>query len=109
MCEGVISLEYPDTCEPKLAVASRPIPPGGLVAWLWVFEVAVLDVEVPTADERVASTLPNIYEEAQLIEFAKPPETTRLTSDEMEQIGSHMDQRHISPQLGNGGRIPSPR
>ena len=32
------------------------------------------------ADERVASTLPNIYEEAQLIEFAKAPECPPLTS-----------------------------
>ena len=38
------------------------------------------------ADERVASTLPNIYNEEQLIEFAKAPETARLTSDEMEKI-----------------------
>ncbi len=38
------------------------------------------------ADERVASTLPNIYEEAQLIEFAKAPETPRLTSDEISRI-----------------------
>ncbi|MGI9088976.1 MAG: aldo/keto reductase [Chthoniobacterales bacterium] len=38
------------------------------------------------ADERVASTLPNIYEEAQLIEFAKAPETPRLTSEEMARI-----------------------
>ncbi|MGZ4967834.1 MAG: aldo/keto reductase, partial [Chthoniobacterales bacterium] len=38
------------------------------------------------ADERVASTLPNIYEEAQLIEFAKAPATPRLTSDELQQI-----------------------
>lgn len=38
------------------------------------------------ADERVASTLPNIYEEAQLIEFAKAPDSPRLTSEEMEKI-----------------------
>jgi aryl-alcohol dehydrogenase-like predicted oxidoreductase len=38
------------------------------------------------ADDRVASTLPNIYNEEQLIEFAKTPETPALTSDEMEQI-----------------------
>ena len=38
------------------------------------------------ADDRVASTLPNIYEEAQLIEFAKAPECAPLTSDEMEKI-----------------------
>lgn len=38
------------------------------------------------ADERVASTLPNIYNEEQLIEFAKAPETARLTSDELAKI-----------------------
>ena len=38
------------------------------------------------ADDRVASTLPNIYEEGQLIEFAKAPETSRLTDDEMRKI-----------------------
>jgi aryl-alcohol dehydrogenase-like predicted oxidoreductase len=38
------------------------------------------------ADERVASTLPNIYEEAQLIEFAKAPATPRLTGDELGKI-----------------------
>jgi len=38
------------------------------------------------ADARVASTLPNIYNEEQLIEFAKAPETPALTSDEMERI-----------------------
>jgi aryl-alcohol dehydrogenase-like predicted oxidoreductase len=38
------------------------------------------------ADDRVASTLPNIYEEAQLLEFAKAPETPRLTHDELARI-----------------------
>ena len=38
------------------------------------------------ADDRVASTLPNIYEEAQLIEFAKAPECPPLTSQDMEKI-----------------------
>ncbi len=38
------------------------------------------------ADERVASTLPNIYEEAQLIEFAQAPESPRLTNEEMAKI-----------------------
>ncbi len=38
------------------------------------------------ADDRVASTLPNIYNEEQLIEFAKAPDTSSLTSDEMEEI-----------------------
>jgi aryl-alcohol dehydrogenase-like predicted oxidoreductase len=38
------------------------------------------------ADSRVASTLPNIYNEEQLIEFAKAPETPALTADEMHRI-----------------------
>src|SRR6059058_2101694 len=38
------------------------------------------------ADDRIASTLPNIYNEEQLIEFAKAPETPALTSDDMERI-----------------------
>jgi aryl-alcohol dehydrogenase-like predicted oxidoreductase len=38
------------------------------------------------ADERVASTLPNIYNEEQLIEFAKAPDTPPLTSDDMAKI-----------------------
>jgi aryl-alcohol dehydrogenase-like predicted oxidoreductase len=37
-------------------------------------------------DKRVASTLPNIYEEAQLIEFAKAPDSPALATDELEQI-----------------------
>jgi aryl-alcohol dehydrogenase-like predicted oxidoreductase len=37
-------------------------------------------------DERVASTLPNIYEEAQLIEFAKAPDCPALTTDQLEKI-----------------------
>ena len=38
------------------------------------------------ADELVASTLPNIYDEEQLLEFARAPETPHLTNDEMERI-----------------------
>jgi aryl-alcohol dehydrogenase-like predicted oxidoreductase len=38
------------------------------------------------ADDRVASTLPNIYNEEQLIEFAKAPEIPALTADEMAKI-----------------------
>jgi aryl-alcohol dehydrogenase-like predicted oxidoreductase len=38
------------------------------------------------ADDRVASTLPNIYEEAQLIEFAAAPECPALTNDDMRRI-----------------------
>jgi aryl-alcohol dehydrogenase-like predicted oxidoreductase len=37
-------------------------------------------------DERVASTLPNIYNEEQLIEFARAPESPALTADEMAKI-----------------------
>jgi aryl-alcohol dehydrogenase-like predicted oxidoreductase len=38
------------------------------------------------ADDRVASTLPNIYNEEQLVEFAKAPDTAPLTSDDMAKI-----------------------
>ena len=38
------------------------------------------------ADERVASTLPNIYEEAQLIEFATAPDCPPLTSEDIARI-----------------------
>ena len=38
------------------------------------------------ADDRVASTLPNIYNEEQLVEFAKAPDTAPLTSDEMVKV-----------------------
>jgi aryl-alcohol dehydrogenase-like predicted oxidoreductase len=40
------------------------------------------------ADGRVASTLPNIYEEAQLIEFAKAPDCPALTTDELARIAA---------------------
>ena len=38
------------------------------------------------ADDRVASTLPNIYNEEQLIEFAKAPDGPPLTADDMVKI-----------------------
>jgi aryl-alcohol dehydrogenase-like predicted oxidoreductase len=38
------------------------------------------------ADDRVASTLPNIYNEEQLIEFAKAAQSAPLTSDDMAKI-----------------------
>ena len=38
------------------------------------------------ADDRVASTLPNIYEEAQLIEFATAPDCPPLTSEDIARI-----------------------
>jgi len=47
----------------------------GQAALLWLLE-----------DERVASTLPNIYEEAQLVEFAKAPACPPLTTEELEKI-----------------------
>ncbi len=39
-------------------------------------------------DERIASTLPNIYDEQQLVEFASAPDTPALTKDEMDRIQS---------------------
>jgi len=38
------------------------------------------------ADERVASTLPNIYNPEQLIEFAKAPDCPPLASDDLAKI-----------------------
>lgn len=38
------------------------------------------------ADERVACCLPNIYDEEQMKEFAKAPETPALTKDELARI-----------------------
>ena len=40
------------------------------------------------ADDRVASTLPNIYDEAQLVEFARATDTPALTDDEMSRIAA---------------------
>ncbi len=40
------------------------------------------------ADERVASTLPNIYNEEQLVEFATAPDTPALSTDEMDRIAA---------------------
>jgi aryl-alcohol dehydrogenase-like predicted oxidoreductase len=38
------------------------------------------------ADDRVASTLPNIYNEEQLVEFARAPDCQPLTADDMARI-----------------------
>jgi len=38
------------------------------------------------ADDRVASTLPNIYNEEQLVEFAKAPDSAPLTPDDLSRI-----------------------
>jgi aryl-alcohol dehydrogenase-like predicted oxidoreductase len=40
------------------------------------------------ADDRVASTLPNIYNEEQLVEFAKAPDCPPLTADDLAKIDS---------------------
>jgi aryl-alcohol dehydrogenase-like predicted oxidoreductase len=40
------------------------------------------------ADDRVASTLPNIYNQEQLVEFANALETPPLTSEELVQINN---------------------
>ncbi len=50
-------------------------------------------------DERVATTLPNIYNEEQVIEFAKAPDTARLTSEEMERIADlYADNFGVEPE-----------
>jgi aryl-alcohol dehydrogenase-like predicted oxidoreductase len=38
------------------------------------------------ADERIACSLPNIYDEAQLREFARAPESPRLTAEELQRV-----------------------
>ncbi len=38
------------------------------------------------ADKRVASTLPNIYNEEQLVEFASAPECLPLTAEDLDKI-----------------------
>jgi aryl-alcohol dehydrogenase-like predicted oxidoreductase len=51
------------------------------------------------ADDRVASTLPNIYEEAQLIEFANTPECPPLTNDDMAKVEDlYVDNFGLSPE-----------
>ena len=40
------------------------------------------------ADQRTASTLPNIYNEEQLVEFANAPDSPALTSDDLNRIES---------------------
>ncbi len=50
-------------------------------------------------DERVASTLPNIYEEAQLREFAQAPECPPLTSDDLKKISElHAENFGVEPE-----------
>ena len=51
------------------------------------------------ADERIASTLPNIYNEEQLVEFAKAPASPRLTNDELDKIAElYADNFGLEPE-----------
>lgn len=51
------------------------------------------------ADPRVASTLPNIYNEEQLIEFAQAPDTARLTQEEMDRVAElYADNFGVEPE-----------
>src|ERR1700751_4407040 len=59
----------------QLRFLERPDRTLGQAALLWLLR-----------DDRVASTLPNIYNEEQLVEFAKAPDTPRLTPDDMAKI-----------------------
>jgi aryl-alcohol dehydrogenase-like predicted oxidoreductase len=59
----------------QLRFLERPNRTLGQAALLWLLK-----------DPRVASTLPNIYDEKQLAEFAAASECPELTADEMEKI-----------------------
>jgi aryl-alcohol dehydrogenase-like predicted oxidoreductase len=59
----------------QLRFLERPDRTLGQAALLWLL-----------ADNRIASTLPNIYNEEQLLEFAAAPECPALASEEMEKI-----------------------
>ncbi len=51
------------------------------------------------ADDRVASTLPNIYNEEQLIEFAKAPDCPSLTADDLAKIDNlYSDNFGLEPE-----------
>jgi aryl-alcohol dehydrogenase-like predicted oxidoreductase len=51
------------------------------------------------ADPLIASTLPNIYNEEQLVEFAKAPDTARLTSTDLAQIDAlYRDNFGLEPE-----------
>jgi len=54
------------------------------------------------ADERVACCLPNIYEEAQLKEFAETPETPMLTTDELARVAEL-----AKSNFGIDGEVPN--
>lgn len=49
------------------------------------------------ADDRVASTLPNIYNAEQLVEFAQAPETAPLTAEEMAKVAALYDENFGLP------------
>lgn len=51
------------------------------------------------ADDRVASTLPNIYNEDQLVEFAKAPDSPPLTADDLARIDNlYSDNFGLEPE-----------
>ena len=59
-------------------LAQRPVGPGrtlGQAALQWLL-----------ADPRIACCLPNIYDEAQLREFAAAPESPALTREELDRV-----------------------
>jgi aryl-alcohol dehydrogenase-like predicted oxidoreductase len=59
----------------KLRFLERPDRTLGQAALQWLL-----------ADERIASTLPNIYNDEQLVEFAAAPDCPPLTQDELDRI-----------------------
>lgn len=63
------------------------------------------------ADERVASTLPNIYEEKQVVEFAAAPDTAPLAAEELARI-DELYTRHFGieeePSKYKGTMEPEP-
>ena len=61
----------------KLQFLEKPDRTLGQAALQWLL-----------ADDRVASTLPNIYNEEQLVEFAKAPECPPLTWEDLAGIES---------------------
>jgi aryl-alcohol dehydrogenase-like predicted oxidoreductase len=72
----------------KLRFLENPDRTLGQAALLWLL-----------ADERVASTLPNIYNLEQLIEFAKAPDCQSLTADELAKINTlYTDNFGLDPE-----------
>jgi aryl-alcohol dehydrogenase-like predicted oxidoreductase len=64
----------------QLRFLASPARTLGQAALLWLLK-----------DERVASVLPNIYNEKQLSEFAATSDATPLTEEEMEKVSALYD------------------